>query len=291
MSNAYFTDRERGPRPRSNENIAYPAWGGVIAIVESMMAKGYFGLDFPRECPDGQGPIGNDDRVVVLTMQGDIPDIEWPFEERLLPSTLAILDVIEFCHHHVAKPTSYGFHSFFSHDHLSFDREAGQKELRERVNQLFARNGLVYELRESGQVVRAGPPVLHESLHSTTFRTGDPDLDSMLETARAKFLDPDPRIRRESLEKLWDAWERLKTLEPGKDKKASIQVMLARASPEATFRAALDQEARALTDIGNSFQIRHSEISQTPLTLNEHVDYLFHRLFALILLLLRLKGG
>jgi hypothetical protein len=67
--------------------------------------------------------------------------------------------------------------------------------------------------------------------------------------------------------------------------------MLERASPETTFRAALDQEARALTDIGNSFQIRHTEISQTPLTLNEHVDYLFHRLFALILLLLRLKGG
>jgi hypothetical protein len=53
MSKTYFSDRERGPRPRVNENIAYPAWGGIIAIVESMMAKGYFGLDFPRECPDG----------------------------------------------------------------------------------------------------------------------------------------------------------------------------------------------------------------------------------------------
>jgi hypothetical protein len=114
----------------------------------------------------------------------------------------------------VAKPTAYSFHSFFGHDHLSFDREEGQRELQERVNQLFARNGLVYELQESGQVVRAGPPVLHESLHSTTFSTGDSDLDAMLETARAKFLAPDPRIRRESLEKLWDAWERLKTLGP-----------------------------------------------------------------------------
>jgi hypothetical protein len=291
MSNAYFSDRERGPRPRINEKIEYPIWGGIIAVVESMMAKGYFGLDFPRECPDGQGPVGNDDRVVVLTMQGDIPDREWPFEERLLPSTLAILDVIEFCHRHVAQPTSYGFHRFFGHDHLSFDREAGQRELRERVNQLFARNGLVYELQESGQVVRAGPPVLHESLHSTTFSTGDSDLDAMLETARAKFLDPDPSIRRESLEKLWDAWERLKTLAPGKDKKASTQEMLDRAAPEPHFRAALDQEARELTRIGNSFQIRHTEISQTPLALNEHVDYLFHRLFALILLLLRLHGG
>jgi hypothetical protein len=140
-------------------------------------------------------------------------------------------------------------------------------------------------------VVRFAPPVLQEPLRSTIFSSGDPDLDTMLETARVKFLDPAPGIRRESLEKLWDAWERLKTLGPGKDKKASIQAMLDRASPEPNFRAALEKEAQELTRIGNSFQIRHTEISQTPLALNEHVDYLFHRLFALILLLLRLNNS
>jgi len=171
----------------------------------------------------------------------------------------------------VAKPTAYGYHSFYKHDHLSFDREEGQVEFRERVNQVFARNGLAYELQENGQVVRFAPPVLQESLRSTTFNTGDPDLDAMLETARVRFLDPDPAIRRESLEKLWDAWERLKTLGPGKDKKASMQAMLDQASPEPNFRAALDQEARELTRIGNSFQIRHTEVSQTPLALNEHI--------------------
>jgi hypothetical protein len=287
MGNPYFSERERGPRPRINENVEYPAWGGIIAIVKSMMSKGYFGIDFPKECPDGKGPVGSDERVVGLALQGDIPDIEWPLEERLLPSTLAILDVVEFCHWHVAKPTAYGYYSFYEHDHLSFDREEGQVEFRERVNQVFARNGLAYELQENGQVVRFAPPVLQESLRSTTFNTGDPDLDAMLETARVKFLAPDPAIRRESLEKLWDAWERLKTLGPEKDKKASIQAMLDQASPEPNFRAALDQEARELTRIGNSFQIRHTEVSQTPLALNEHIDYLFHRLFALILLLLR----
>lgn len=191
----------------------------------------------------------------------------------------------------MAKPTSYGFHSFYKHDHLSFNREEGQAEFRSRVNQLFARAGLAYELEEHGQVVRVAPPVLQESLRSTTFSTGDRDLDAMLETARVKFLDPDPRIRQESLEKLWDAWERLKTLEPGKDKEASMQAMLDRASPEPKFRTVLDYEAQELTRIGNSFQIRHTERSQTLLALNEHVDYLFHRLFALILLLLRLNGS
>jgi len=43
----------------------------------------------------------------------------------------------------------------------------------------------------------------------------------------------------------------------------------------------------ALTTVGNTFHIRHSEVSQVELAGDNHVDYLFHRLFALIWLLLR----
>ncbi len=42
-----------------------------------------------------------------------------------------------------------------------------------------------------------------------------------------------------------------------------------------------------LTKIGNTFQIRHSETSQVSLTRDAHVDYLFHRMFALIWMLLQ----
>ena len=50
----------------------------------------------------------------------------------------------------------------------------------------------------------------------------------MLETARRKFLDPDEAIRREALEKLWDAFERIKTVGPGTDKAAKAEAMLDR---------------------------------------------------------------
>ena len=43
-----------------------------------------------------------------------------------------------------------------------------------------------------------------------------------------------------------------------------------------------------LVDVEQPFQIRHSETTQVPLAQSEHVDYLFHRLFALIQLLLSL---
>jgi hypothetical protein len=108
-----------------------------------------------------------------------------------------------------------------------------------------------------------------------------------METACEKYLSPNPTVRREALEKLWDAWERLKTIEPGKDKKTRATRLLERAAPELTFRQALEREARELTDIGNACNIRHSETSQVLLRSNEHEDYLFHRLFAMIRLLLR----
>jgi hypothetical protein len=41
-----------------------------------------------------------------------------------------------------------------------------------------------------------------------------------------------------------------------------------------------------LTEIGNGFQIRHSEIGKAPVSDDAQVDYLFHRLFAFMFLIL-----
>ena len=91
-----------------------------------------------------------------------------------------------------------------------------------------------------------------------------------------------------ALEALWDAWERLKTLD-GPDKKVQITSILNRIADSSSpkFREALEGEAKELTRIGNNFQIRHSETNQERLFRSEHVDYLFHRLFAFILVILR----
>jgi len=149
---------------------------------------------------------------------------------------------------------------------------------------------MAYELRPNGEVVRLAPPVLREALASGVFHTGDNELDTLLETARVRFLDPDPSVRRDGLEKLWDAWERLKTIEPGKDKKVSTTALLDKMASEANFRQVLETEAAELNRTGNTFRIRHSETTQTGLDHDDHVDYLFHRLFALIRLALRMTG-
>lgn len=136
---------------------------------------------------------------------------------------------------------------------------------------------------------RPVPPVLFEAM-GTLPPSRDHILDALLGDACKKFKDAAPKSRAEGTEKLWDAWERLKSIEVQGDKRMSLARLLEQCSPEPTFRARLDAEARALTEIGNSFHIRHFETDKVSISLPEQNDYLFHRLFALMHLLLFSRG-
>lgn len=151
----------------------------------------------------------------------------------------------------------------------------------------FASKILDPMLRDIGRLSesRVVSPVLFEAI-GTLPASGDMTLDALLEDARSKFKDPSPKARSEATEKLWDAWERLKSLEVQGNKRLSVSRLLDQCSPEPEFRQLLEQEAQQLTAIGNNFHIRHFETDKVALTSAAHNDYLFHRLYALIHLLL-----
>jgi hypothetical protein len=292
---SYFSEREHGEQPRESEVIGEVAWGGIQALLRSRVEDGSFAATYPETCDDGAGPVGTNSNALAKAVRAEIPAFtEPPWYERPpdVPGTLDILDLIEFCWRTIGKPIKGGYHSFFKHHHLSFDIDAGRDEFREAVNRIFRRNGLVYELRENGRIERLAPPILRELLPAAKFRTGDNELDAMLEKARRKFLNPDIGVRRESLEALWDSWERLKTLN-GPDKKQMVVAMLDKtAGPSSpVLREALENEAHELTRLGNVLQIRHAETDREPVSQSSHVDYLFHRLFALVLTVLKTEEG
>jgi hypothetical protein len=132
---------------------------------------------------------------------------------------------------------------------------------------------------------RAVPPVIFEAL-GTLPASGDATVDELLREAIEKFKDAAPQTRKAGLERLWDAWERLKTLGTSGNKKMSSAALLDAAATERRFREVLEAEALALTKVGNDFHIRHFETNRSPLTDAAQVDYLFHRMFALLHLLL-----
>lgn len=302
--NDYFSDRENGPRARTEQVISPAVWAGLVATVQALINSGAFGLRFPERCPDGQAVCGCDTDALAASVIAEMPGLAWPLEtmclveegfllqrEPFAPDTLLIMDFIEFIYASVAKPIPGKHHDFFSHHHLTFDQQSGQEEFRSTVNRIFSRNGVAFEMLSTGRIVRVLPPVLGEDLKRTIFRTGDRTLDNMLDECRAKFSDRNPLVRREALERLWDGWERLKSLADPGDKKRSIKIILDATAAEPSLRARMEEEATELNSIGNSHLIRHSEVNQVPVIDVDQVDYLFHRLFAMIQLILRKKGS
>jgi hypothetical protein len=300
----YFSDRENGPRARTEQFISPVVWAGVVATVQALINSGAFGLYFPERCPDGQAICGCDQDAIAASVVAEMPGLTWPLEtsrlvddsflkqrEPFAPDTLLILDFVEFVYASVAKPIPGKHHDFFNHHHFTFDQPPGQEEFRATVNRIFSRNGVAFEMLSTGRIVRVLPPVLGEELKRTIFRTGDRTLDNMLDECRIKFSDRNPLVRREALERLWDGWERLKSLADPSDKKKSIKIILDATSAEPSLRERLESEAIELTSIGNSHLIRHSEVNQVPVIDVDQVDYLFHRLIAMIQLVLRKKGA
>ena len=273
-------------------------------VIRSCLTDGSFGARYPSICEDGTFVCGTDIRMFEDALRAEIPSLasvidqnHSPYRQAALdvlempgiqPSTLDTLDLLEFCWRYVGKPMRIDHHSFFGHDHLAFDEEAGRDEFRDQIETIFRRNGVGYVLTEYGRIERMVPTVLQGTLVQAESNTGDMELDRLVGTAQRKYLDPNLETRREALEALWDAWERLKTLDGQGGKKAQTKTMLDKTAGKASpkFRAALENEAFELTSIGNSLRIRHSETNQEIIQKSEHIDYLFCRLFSLVHLIL-----
>lgn len=278
----YFSERELGDAPRTREELSPEFWRGFVALFRRLLANGSLAEAFPDECFEAPYPVDVDMESLGYALQAEVPGAPWPLEAEPLPPGLAILDTIEFVGRHVSQVTARGHHSYGRHDHFyAFDREVGFHEYRQSVNRLLRRCQHPYELREDGQVARLVGDVAHEVL-GTDLRTGDEELDRLLDQAVREFLDPDPEARQAALEHLWDAWERLKTLPEAPDKRRAAEALLARAVDSEPLRERIDGEAQALTDIGNEFRIRHSETDRHRVGDDRDIDYLFVRLYALI---------
>ncbi|QPM90615.1 hypothetical protein PSAL_018540 [Pseudooceanicola algae] len=221
----------------------------------------------------------------------EVPWIEWPLSAGEVPDTPVILDLLEFCAKAVGEPIQGAYHSFHRHHHLSWNRDAGLARFVGDVNLLLRRNAVAYELTAAGQARRLLPEAIANTIFGALFQTGDAETDRFLEAARQRFLSPKPEDRQDALEKLWDAFERLKTLEPGANKRVQADALLDHVAPPGSgFRKALGREASELTTIGNSLRIRHSETTQEALTSLDQIDYLFTRMFAFVRVILKGTG-
>lgn len=103
----YFSDKESKSKPQTADSITPAAWGGIVALIQSLMATGAFGNHYPEMCPDGNGPTGTDEQSFVLALKAEVPDVQWPLQttekeswetKPWAPETMVALDLIQFCY-------------------------------------------------------------------------------------------------------------------------------------------------------------------------------------------------
>ncbi|MFE5702185.1 hypothetical protein [Rhodococcus koreensis] len=287
-SSSFYSDRVSGPIPQDQDELGDHTRSGLIAYIGTLVNKHWFAAEFPEECPDGNEICGTEKNGLGTAIEALIPGIEWPFRNAYGMADAQIFDLIEFAAARISKPSRSKFHSYYKHHELDFDRRAGVAEFRTDINQLLARGGANYELRTDGLIHRRGSgPVRHvvALLHPNT---GDRELDESIQYATQLYMSRDPRQRQLALEKLWDGFEHLKTVTRAGDKKTSVAALLAKIEPD-ELRDHIEAEMLALTKIGNSFRLRHSEADKVSVPETAR-DYLFTRMGEVMMYLLQVNG-
>ena len=251
----YFSDRELGEGPRTIFTIAPTVWSGIAWLIQARIDDG----SFRRTSQEKHWECA---KRFEATIKAEIPAVAGTLYRARIsaldcPALTVMMDIIEFCWREVGKFERVDHYPYGGLGHEDFDKLAGQDEFRESVNQIFARNGVAFNLTELGRIERLIAEPMGSVLRSADFWTGDQHLNELLEAARQKIIVPDPNEHRDALEKLWDAWERMKTITHPKKLVGVTEMLDGLAGPgQPKFRALLEQEAKALTDAGNDLRIR-----------------------------------
>lgn len=125
-----------------------------------------------------------------------------------------------------------------------------------------------------------------ELLFENKADTSDLSLNELIEEAKDRFSKNDRQV---ALEKIWDAFERIKTFYD-EDKKASAAKLVGFAAEGFDFNF-LNDEFKKLSEVGNGYRIRHHEKGKKDLS-SEHINYLFFRMLSLIdLCLISIRGN
>ena len=156
-----------------------------------------------------------------------------------------------------------------------------------RINAFFKLNAVAYKL-DQGCI---------ESILEVTI--DKKDVSKISEKGLKELLNEADRYYRSgnkqiAVEKLWDAFERMKTYySPALDKAKSADKIIDNMSgSEPNFKSLYQAEFKDLTNIGNKFRIRHHETTKIDITDNRQYEYFYKRCLSLVsVAILYLEGG
>ena len=174
------------------------------------------------------------------------------FKEGTPPFT--VFDVIESFNRHTTKSSQFGI----------------------EINTIFKLNNINVELR-NGEVYSTNTKAI--GLDDST-NINEAGLEELIRTAEDLYNKGEYSY---AVEKIWDAFERIKTYYFTLDKKKSAEKIINNISYENEhIKKMFDNEFKILTNIGNSYRIRHHETNKIDIIKELHYKYLYKRCLALI---------
>lgn len=124
---------------------------------------------------------------------------------------------------------------------------------------------------------------MNNLLENLIIKSPDGILNELINLAIDNIRKPKQDKRSIALEKVWDAFERMKTVYFPTNKKQSANTLVTNVAGQTNnFNQLLNDEFTTLTKIGNDYQIRHFETNKIQIKSMKQVDYLFYRMIALI---------
>lgn len=299
---AYYTKRHGMRKPVAK---TYDISIDKYALLFQCCEKYYNNIawKYPAQCPDGHGCCGVDYEQFRLDLRYEIPTLYRDDADCLAVPVVrhnvfdgdhqpeydqyALLDLIEFFAENVHDVVVANFHSYWGHHHLTCQNSRNVcAQFRDEINSIFQKTGLLYSLNTNLQVERIvenSPLTLEVEAAIATVR--EPGTLELLQEAILLHKSPYPADIRDATEKIWDAFERLKTYYTTMNKRNSAAKIVSDMSGEqADYCTLFDTEFQALTKIGNSFRIRHHETDKVEITDVRHYDYFFNRCLSLIAL-------
>ena len=170
----------------------------------------------------------------------------------------SLLDLIEFFAQNI-KDISERWNNERYRNYQTIDcRDSSDvfANFQEAINDIFSESGLLYELTDEKIIERIveNSPLTTEIENSFT-SVHEQGTRELLKDAVALYKTPNPAARQDSVEKIWDALERLKTYYKTLDKKRSPEkIVNDMANGNDGFVDLFNAEFKALTDIGNKYR-------------------------------------
>jgi len=289
-----FTERE-GLRssPDKRDQMADTEYDYLFDVCERFFLN--LAYHFPIRCKDNNSNIteidlGKFKNYLVIRIPNLFSD-KWSEYNSVVKDfrttnydQFAIFDLIEYVAKNIRDYKKGNYHSYYSHYELEFNLQNNQsfKEFQNLINDFFDITGLQYQLKDSFKIEQKITTGAAATIVPVIETIKEPYLKELLDLALSYFKSPKPSDKRNAVEKLWDAFERLKTYHTSDKKYSTDKIIKDMAAGNEHFKSLFEAEFYALKDIGNRYTIRHHETNTITISNSEDFDYFFNRCLALI---------